>query len=92
MIPRSSAFQASPLESAWSRNDVSSAAVTARTFRSAGSPWRREMTLPLSSRFQFTADLGICRVLSGMWQVSGAHGHIGPSRKYLCGPRGKAFL
>jgi len=34
------------------------------------------MTLPLSSRFQFTADLNICRILSGMWQVSGAHGHI----------------
>jgi hypothetical protein len=47
-------------------------------FRSAGSPWRREMTLPLSSRFQFTADLDICRILSGMWQVSGAHGHIDP--------------
>ena len=50
------------------------------------------MTLPLSSRFQFTADLNNCRVLSGMWQVSGAHGHIDPGRKYLCGPRGTAFL
>jgi aryl-alcohol dehydrogenase-like predicted oxidoreductase len=38
------------------------------------------MTLPLSSRFQFTADLDICRILSGMWQVSGAHGHIDPAR------------
>jgi hypothetical protein len=37
-----------------------------------------EMTLPLSSRFQFTGDLGICRILNGMWQVSGAHGHIDP--------------
>jgi hypothetical protein len=78
MIPRSSAFQASSLEFAWSRNDVSPAAVTARTFRSAGSPWRREMTLPLSSRFQLTGDLGICRILNGMWQVSGRHGYIDP--------------
>ena len=34
------------------------------------------MTLPASSRFQFTADLNICRVVNGMWQVSGAHGQI----------------
>src|SRR5215831_6294577 len=38
------------------------------------------MTLPASSRFQFTTDLGICRVLNGMWQVSGAHGAIDPAR------------
>jgi aryl-alcohol dehydrogenase-like predicted oxidoreductase len=38
------------------------------------------MTLPASSRFQFTADLGICRILNGMWQVSGAHGAIDPVR------------
>src|ERR1700741_147551 len=38
------------------------------------------MSLPASSRFQFTADLEICRVLSGMWQVSGAHGAIDPAR------------
>ncbi len=38
------------------------------------------MTLPESSRFQFTADLGICRILNGMWQVSGAHGRIEPTR------------
>jgi aryl-alcohol dehydrogenase-like predicted oxidoreductase len=38
------------------------------------------MTLPASSRFQFTEDLSICRVLNGMWQVSGAHGHIDPVR------------
>ena len=38
------------------------------------------MTLPLSSRFQLTGDLGICRILNGMWQVSGAHGHIDPAR------------
>jgi aryl-alcohol dehydrogenase-like predicted oxidoreductase len=34
------------------------------------------MTLPPTSRYQFTADLTICRVLNGMWQVSGAHGPI----------------
>jgi aryl-alcohol dehydrogenase-like predicted oxidoreductase len=34
------------------------------------------MTLPESRRFQFTADLSICRILNGMWQVSGAHGPI----------------
>src|SRR5215469_14277518 len=34
------------------------------------------MILPLSNRFQFTADLTICRILNGMWQVSGAHGAI----------------
>src|SRR3984893_7274264 len=38
------------------------------------------MSLPASSRFQFTADLGVCRILNGMWQVSGAHGAIDPAR------------
>ena len=38
------------------------------------------MILPLSNRFQFTADLTICRILNGMWQVSGAHGAIDPVR------------
>jgi len=38
------------------------------------------MTLPGSSRFPFAADLPICRILNGMWQVSGAHGPIGPAR------------
>jgi aryl-alcohol dehydrogenase-like predicted oxidoreductase len=38
------------------------------------------MRLPASSRFQFTGDLGICRILNGMWQVSGAHGAIDPAR------------
>ena len=37
------------------------------------------MTLPPESRTQLTADLNICRVLNGMWQVSGAHGSIDPS-------------
>jgi aryl-alcohol dehydrogenase-like predicted oxidoreductase len=38
------------------------------------------MTLPAASRLQFTADLNICRILNGMWQVSGAHGAIDPAR------------
>lgn len=38
------------------------------------------MNLPASSRLQFTPDLNICRVLNGMWQVSGAHGRIDPKR------------
>jgi aryl-alcohol dehydrogenase-like predicted oxidoreductase len=38
------------------------------------------MPLPPLSRFQFTADLTICCILNGMWQVSGAHGAIDPSR------------
>jgi aryl-alcohol dehydrogenase-like predicted oxidoreductase len=37
------------------------------------------MTLP-GSRFQFTPDLTICRILNGMWQVSGAHGMVDPAR------------
>jgi aryl-alcohol dehydrogenase-like predicted oxidoreductase len=37
------------------------------------------MKLPDSSRFQFTEDLNICRILNGMWQVSGAHGRINSS-------------
>lgn len=36
------------------------------------------MNLPSSSRLQFTPDLNICRILNGMWQVSGAHGRISP--------------
>ena len=38
------------------------------------------MTLPASSRFQFTPGLSICRVLNGLWQVSGAHGRIDRAR------------
>jgi aryl-alcohol dehydrogenase-like predicted oxidoreductase len=38
------------------------------------------MALPASSRFQFTADLSICRILNGLWQVSGGHGYIEPAR------------
>ncbi|EKQ67227.1 putative oxidoreductase, aryl-alcohol dehydrogenase like protein [Leptolyngbyaceae cyanobacterium JSC-12] len=36
------------------------------------------MSLPSSAYFQFTPDLHICRILNGMWQVSGAHGKIDP--------------
>src|SRR5574341_1199250 len=36
------------------------------------------MNLQESSRLQFTPDMRICRILNGMWQVSGAHGHIDP--------------
>ena len=38
------------------------------------------MGLPRSSRLAFTADLEICRLLAGMWQVSGAHGRIDRER------------
>ena len=38
------------------------------------------MNLPASSRFAFTADLEICRLLAGMWQVSGGHGRIDRER------------
>ena len=34
------------------------------------------MTLPEASKAQLTADTPICRILNGMWQVSGAHGPI----------------
>jgi aryl-alcohol dehydrogenase-like predicted oxidoreductase len=37
------------------------------------------MTLPESAYFQFTPDLRICRLLNGMWQVSGGHGTIDPA-------------
>jgi len=38
------------------------------------------MSLPASSRFALAPDLPICRILNGMWQVSGAHGAIDPGR------------
>jgi aryl-alcohol dehydrogenase-like predicted oxidoreductase len=38
------------------------------------------MTLPASSRAVIAGDLSICRLLNGMWQVSGAHGPIDPAR------------
>ena len=38
--------------------------------------------MPLSDtgRFELTSNLTICRILNGMWQVSGAHGYIEPKR------------
>ncbi|MBD2364708.1 aldo/keto reductase [Anabaena minutissima FACHB-250] len=36
------------------------------------------MMLSAESRLQFTPDLNICRILNGMWQVSGGHGRINP--------------
>jgi len=38
------------------------------------------MPLPAASRFAFAADLEICRILNGLWQVSGGHGAIDPAR------------
>jgi aryl-alcohol dehydrogenase-like predicted oxidoreductase len=38
------------------------------------------MQLPPESRLQLTSDLNICRILNGMWQVSGAHGPINPTK------------
>jgi aryl-alcohol dehydrogenase-like predicted oxidoreductase len=38
------------------------------------------MNPPDSRRLQFTPELNICRILNGMWQVSGAHGAIAPQR------------
>ncbi len=38
------------------------------------------MSLPDNAYFQFTPDLRICRLLNGLWQVSGAHGTIDPQR------------
>src|SRR5580700_1279033 len=38
------------------------------------------MTLQETSRLAFTPDLTICRLLNGMWQVSGGHGRIEPAR------------
>jgi aryl-alcohol dehydrogenase-like predicted oxidoreductase len=38
------------------------------------------MGLPAPSRFTFAPDFSICRVLNGMWQVSGAHGFIDRAR------------
>jgi aryl-alcohol dehydrogenase-like predicted oxidoreductase len=38
------------------------------------------MMLSASSRFPFAPDLPICRILNGMWQVSGGHGAIDPAR------------
>ena len=34
------------------------------------------MSLPESNRLQFAPGLNICRMLNGLWQVAGGHGHI----------------
>src|SRR4051794_21916463 len=36
--------------------------------------------LAAASQFPLAADMTICRLLNGMWQVSGAHGPIDPQR------------
>ena len=41
------------------------------------------MTLPEASRYNLTGGLPICRILNGMWQVSGAHGSIDPGAAVL---------
>jgi aryl-alcohol dehydrogenase-like predicted oxidoreductase len=38
------------------------------------------MTLPAAAYLPLAGDLGVCRILNGMWQVSGAHGPIDPAR------------
>jgi aryl-alcohol dehydrogenase-like predicted oxidoreductase len=38
------------------------------------------MSLPTTAYTDFTSDLRICRILNGMWQVSGAHGLIVPQQ------------
>ncbi len=37
------------------------------------------MALPQDSQFDLANGLAICRILNGMWQVSGAHGAIDPN-------------
>jgi aryl-alcohol dehydrogenase-like predicted oxidoreductase len=37
------------------------------------------MKLPANAYLDLTPDLRICRLLNGMWQVSGAHGRIDPA-------------
>src|SRR3954469_22545021 len=38
------------------------------------------MSLSAPSRCRLAPDLDTCRILNGMWQVSGAHGRIDPAR------------
>lgn len=45
------------------------------------------MSLPPESRFPFAPGPEICRILNGMWQVSGAHGAIDPGRALAAMPR-----
>lgn len=41
-------------------------------------PLKQTTMLPTKSYLQLTPDLRICRILNGMWQVSGGHGRIVP--------------
>ena len=34
----------------------------------------------INSKINLAEDLQICRILNGMWQVSGAHGYIEPEK------------
>jgi aryl-alcohol dehydrogenase-like predicted oxidoreductase len=43
--------------------------------------------LPDSAYLIFAPDLRICRLLNGLWQLSGAHGHIEPRRALSEMPR-----
>src|SRR5882672_5818719 len=47
-------------------------------FRSIG--WTPPMSVLASSRFALAGEMDICRILNGMWQVSGAHGRIDPTQ------------
>jgi aryl-alcohol dehydrogenase-like predicted oxidoreductase len=38
------------------------------------------MPIPSSGRFMLAGDMNICRLLNGMWQVSGTHGRIDPTQ------------
>lgn len=38
------------------------------------------MPLPPDSRIQLTPDFSVCRILNGLWQVSGGHGAIDPQQ------------
>ena len=38
------------------------------------------MPLPASAYTAFAGDMTICRVLNGLWQVSGGHGVINPQK------------
>lgn len=38
------------------------------------------MTLPPNAYTEYTPDMRICRLLNGMWQVSGGHGAIDPQK------------
>ncbi|HEY1795224.1 MAG TPA: aldo/keto reductase [Stellaceae bacterium] len=38
------------------------------------------MTVPETGRVSLAGDMPVCRILNGMWQVSGGHGRIDPAR------------